>query len=211
MRPQQFYYLYCNMKHIVLSVALLVTLNVCAQQLKYNNIAQYDADILANPQNPDLYFARAELKKNYLDFKGAVKDYETAIKKKSTYAAQAHYALGMLAMNYNSYPTIGKPVIAIGYSPANTHFTKAIELDTNYADAYFQSAKCKFYLDKYQQGILYFTKAIQLKAELAPEAYYYRGLCKSSAHDVNGACLDFSKAASLGNIYGTEMRERICR
>ncbi|HXU27156.1 MAG TPA: hypothetical protein VN698_07980 [Bacteroidia bacterium] len=198
------------MKNTVLSLILFFSLHTWAQSNSSDNIAQYDSQILANPKNADLYFERAKLKQNYLDFKGAVKDYKTAIKQKSKYAAQAHYALGMLAMYYSSYATIGKPVIATGYSPANTSFTKALELDANYADAYFQSAKCKFYLNKYQQGIAYFTKAITLKAQLAPEAYYYRGLCKVNANDKNGGCADFSKAVSLGNVYASEMLERFC-
>lgn len=198
------------MKNTVLSLLLFFSLHTWAQSKFNDNLAQYDNQIAANPQNADLYFQRAQLKKEYLDFKGAVKDYKTAIKKKSKYAAQAYYALGMLAMYYSSYATIGKPVIATGYSPANKSFTQALKLDTNYADAYFQAAKCKFYLNKYQQSIAYFTKAIALKYELAPEAYYYRGLCKANTNDKNGACSDFSKAQSLGNTYGADMRERIC-
>ena len=200
------------MKHVLLSITLLFTFNVWAQQSKFNdNLAQYDKDILANPQNGDLYFERAKLKQNYLDFKGAVQDYKTAIKKKSQYAAKANYSMGMLAMNYSSYPTIGKPVIATGYSSANNYFTDAIKLKPDYADAYFQAAKCKFYLNKFQQAIEYFSKSIELKSELTSEAYYYRGLCKSNSNDKIGACSDFSKAVSLGNVYGTDMLERFCR
>jgi|GEM_PF-2709510 len=201
------------MKNNLLAILILFSLSVCAQRTKYNDdIADYDKQILANPQNPDLYFERAELKEDYLDYKGAVKDYKTCIKKKSKYAAQAYYAMGMMALSTaGNIFAAPPPGISVGYSPANTYFTKAIEIKPDYADAYFQAAKCKFYLGKQTQAIEYFTKSIQLKADLAPEAYYYRGLCKSNSRDKDGACLDFSKAVSLGNTYAGDMRERICR
>ena len=64
---------------------------------------------------------------------------------------------------------------------AAQEFTKAIELDPDYAAAYYNRGFAYGKLGQYQRGIEDFDKAIQLDPDYA-ENYYSRGL----AHDMLG-------------------------
>lgn len=51
---------------------------------------------------------------------------------------------------------------------------------------------------KYTEAIVYFSKAIEEKNDLAP-AYYYRAYCYCQLKNPEAACPDLEKAASLGH------------
>ena len=55
--------------------------------------------------------------------------------------------------------------------------TKAIELNPNYAKAYYNRGIAKFDLQDYKGAIADYTKAIELNPNYA-KAYYNRGIAK---------------------------------
>ena len=77
-------------------------------------------------------------------------------------------------------------------------FTKAIELNPDYAYAYYNRGYVKCNLEDYKGAIADFTKAIELNPDFAL-AYVNRGISKENLNDLNGACADWRKAASLGD------------
>ena len=77
-------------------------------------------------------------------------------------------------------------------------YTKAIELNPNYAFAYRERGYSKHYLKNYSGAISDYTKAIELNPNYT-DAYSNRGLSKYYINDLNGACEDAKKAISLGN------------
>ena len=83
-------------------------------------------------------------------------------------------------------------------------FTKAIELDNNYSDAYFNRALSYLHLKEFKSAIGDFTKVIALNPK-DYQAFSQRGTAKFQSGDKKGACSDWSKAGELGyfKIYDT--------
>ena len=72
-------------------------------------------------------------------------------------------------------------------------FSKAIELDSAYVDAYFKRAELKDDFKEYQGAIDDYTKVILLNSKLK-DAYYNRGISRFKLNDNEGACNDWKKA-----------------
>ncbi len=90
-------------------------------------------------------------------------------------------------------------------SGAIADFTKAIEINPNYAKAYYNRGEAylsraeeKDDLDDYSVAIADFTKAIEINPKYA-EAYLSRGVAKCDSGDEAGACEDWNKAGELGD------------
>ena len=83
------------------------------------------------------------------------------------------------------------------YSGAIADYTKAIEINPNYAKAYNNRGISKKNLKDYYGAIADYTKAIEINPNFA-DAYYNRGITKEYLGDLNGACADLKKAAELG-------------
>ena len=84
------------------------------------------------------------------------------------------------------------------YYGAIEDYSKAIELDPDDADAYYNRGVAKKKLKDYYGAINDYSKAIELKPDYA-DAYVNRGISKEDLGDLNGACADWKKAASLGH------------
>ena len=80
-------------------------------------------------------------------------------------------------------------------------YTKAIELNPNYAEAYFNRGNVysyrNNYLKSYSQAIADYTQAINLNPNFA-SAYQGRGLCYKAIGRNSEAEKDFAKATELG-------------
>ena len=98
------------------------------------------------------------------------------------------------------------------YSGALSDFNKAIELDPNYDKAYYNRGKIQVYLNNYYDANEDYTKCIEVSSTKAviAAAYVNRGLLKADFDDISGACLDWIKAANLGNAKATKMAAQYC-
>ena len=76
-------------------------------------------------------------------------------------------------------------------------FIKAIELDPENAEAWFQKANCYADENNYPQAVSDYSEAIRLNPNYA-DAYFNRGQIKYYQHDQEGSCADYLKADSLG-------------
>lgn len=83
-------------------------------------------------------------------------------------------------------------------------FSKAIELDSMYAEAYLGSGCAKLNLLDFNGAIAEFSKAIEIDPKYA-EAYHNRGLTKIESGQKNRGYQDLNKARELGfsKAYGT--------
>ncbi len=87
------------------------------------------------------------------------------------------------------------------YKEAMKCFTKAIELDSNYADAYLERGDCEYQLFYNVNSLQDYNKGIELDSS-SPVAYSGRGIIKLSFNDYSGALQDFSKAIELSPSCG---------
>ena len=77
------------------------------------------------------------------------------------------------------------------------------------AEEYFNLGKSKIPFD-YEGAIPYLTKAIELDPNYAL-AYSHRGDAKYALSDIDGACLDWSKAVELGYADAYEYIKKYCK
>ena len=83
------------------------------------------------------------------------------------------------------------------YQDAISDFTKAIEINSKYEEAYLYRGLAKSDLDNHKDAISDFTKAIEINPKVA-NVFYYRGIVKETKGDKKGFCSDVKKALSLG-------------
>ena len=84
------------------------------------------------------------------------------------------------------------------YQGAIADYSKAIEINPQYAYAYINRGNAKSDLGSYQGAIADYNKAIEIDPQDA-DAYYNRGNAKELVRDLKGACADWRKASSLGD------------
>lgn len=97
------------------------------------------------------------------------------------------------------YSYCGRAKFSIGVNEgAIVDYTKAIEINPEYADAYYNRGTAKSALNDQDRAIVDFTKAIEINPEDA-DAYYNRGIAKSGIGDNNGAIEDYSKSIEIND------------
>ena len=82
------------------------------------------------------------------------------------------------------------------YEEAIINFTKAIEIDSKYIDAYRSRASARIWINDYEGIVNDHTKIIELNSEDS-DAYESRGRAKASLNDYIGAIEDFNNAIEL--------------
>lgn len=86
-------------------------------------------------------------------------------------------------------------------------YTKAIELNSHFAEAFCNRGYAKYLLGEKEDALLDYDKAIELSPNM-PEAYNNRGNAKESLGDENGAIEDFDKAIELNPDYAKAYNNR---
>jgi tetratricopeptide (TPR) repeat protein len=82
-------------------------------------------------------------------------------------------------------------------SQALADYRRAIELNPKAWDIYFSRAKIYMEQKKFEPAKEDLDMAIKYNKEKFGEGYYLRGSCKDALKDVDGACADLKKAASM--------------
>ena len=140
------------------------------------------------------YFYRAyNAPANSHQFK--IDNYDMCINLNYKYKSSAYYNRGISKKNLKDY------------QGAITDYTKAIELDPDYADAYINRGISKRNLKDYYGAITDYTKAIELDPDDA-DAYNNRGVVKDDLKDYYGAITDYTKAISLDPDYASAYNNR---
>ena len=122
-----------------------------------------------------------------------------------------------LLVSFSSFGQTSEEYLNRGISKANLQdytgaiadYTKAIEIDPNYALAYVNRGISKANLQDYTGAIADFTKAIEIDPNYA-DAYGNRGVSKEILGDLNGACADWKKAAALGHTKAAQWVANQC-
>jgi tetratricopeptide (TPR) repeat protein len=94
---------------------------------------------------------------------------------------------------------------------ALTDYNKAIQLSPKSWDIYYSRGMVYMEQEKYQQALDDFSMAIKYNKEKFAEGYFMRGACKDALKDIEGACNDLKKAASLHHQEAIHRVEKYCK
>ncbi|MGP8214494.1 MAG: tetratricopeptide repeat protein [Bacteroidia bacterium] len=171
-----------------------------------------------------IIFKEAVEETNMQLFSDAVNDYDKIIKQDSGYAI-AYLAR---AVNYckememlsrfnedeqytlvnNTYKIV-KETKNDKYEMALADFSKLIQIEPDFAFAYYNRAYVKYKLQDFNGAVDDYSKAIQIDPDMA-DAYYNRGLLLFCLGDKLNSCQDFSKAGELGRTEAYVLIKRYC-
>lgn len=119
------------------------------------------------------------------DFKGAIKDYDKAIKADKN--------------NKNAYYNRGTCELALkDFKAALQDFSKTVELDPEFVTAYYSRATVFVSQGKYLEALPDLDKAIELNPA-TPNALTLRGQIRAQTGNKQGACEDFDQAKKIGD------------
>jgi tetratricopeptide (TPR) repeat protein len=149
-----------------------------------------------DPNQSAAYYLRGNIKDNFEDRHGAMKDYNLAIEKNPKFT-EALYARGNVKMKLQDY-----------YGAVDD-YSVAITLNENFVEAYFNRGKAKQYLQAYQDAINDCTKIIQINPKNA-SAYSMRGILRIEFGDTKNGCLDLSKAGEMGDLKAYDLIKEHC-
>jgi tetratricopeptide (TPR) repeat protein len=149
-----------------------------------------------DPNNSAAYYLRGNIKDNFEDRHGAMKDYNLSIEKNPKFA-DALFARGNVKMKLQDY-----------YGAVDD-FTAVIAINENFVEAYFSRGRAKQFLQAYQDAINDCSKIIQINPKNA-DAYIMRGILRIEFGDGKNGCLDLSKAGELGDLKAYELIKEKC-
>lgn len=123
-------------------------------------------------------------KHNQQDYKGAIKEYDKAIKADK--------------INIVAYFNRGSCHLALkSFKAAMSDFDQAIELDPKYARAYYSRATVYASQEKYVEALPDLDKTIELDPT-TQNALTLRGQIRAQSGNTKGGCEDFYQAKSMG-------------
>ena len=152
-----------------------------------NKIAEYDAAIRLNPDNPFVYFWRGFVNNDLAKYDAALADCDTAIRLKPDFAL--------------AYSERGVTKSRLGYKIAATQdHGVAIQLRPDYAIFYYNRGVAKRKFGKYDAAIEDFDTAIKLRPNDAL-VYRNRGVAKHKLGQHTSAISDYDTAIRLQPDY----------
>jgi tetratricopeptide (TPR) repeat protein len=149
-----------------------------------------------DPNYASAYFLRGNIKGNFDDRHGAMKDYNIAIDKNPKFE-DAYFARGNVKMKLQDY-----------YG-AIADYTSCITINENNINAYFNRGKAKQFLLAYQDAIHDCSKIIEINPKNV-DAFFMRGILRIEFGDMKNGCLDLSKAGELGDLKAYEVIKEKC-
>jgi tetratricopeptide (TPR) repeat protein len=174
-------------------------------------------DVVATAPKPDDFLIKAYEKYEKKDFRGALVEYNQAIKLDPNYA-DVYYSRGAIRYelgdkqgaiaDYNQAikinPNYAKAYYNRGLASyelgdkqgAIADYNLAIKLDPKYADAYIGRGTARYKLEDKQGAITDYNQAIKINPTSA-EAYYNRGLVRDDLRDKQGAMNDYTQAIMI--------------
>lgn len=150
-----------------------------------------------NPANPEAYYNRGRARNNLEDYLGAMLDFNIALKAKPKeirfYRARAKAKSGLR-----------------DYRGAIKDLDMAIRLSKGKnMDLVFERAEAYINLKDFISAVQDLDRVVKTRPN-DPSAYNARASIKLQGGDLNGACLDWSKAGELGDVNAYSMIRKHC-
>ncbi len=159
-------------------------------------IAYFNQYIELDATSPFAYFNRAAAYKEKHLYELALADIDDAILIEDE-IPYLHYVKGnILLESGNAHDAI-------------TAFESALDIDSNYPEAYYNIAIAYFDLELYKKSLPYLDRAIEIDPYFG-EAYYSRGLANNAIFNFERACIDMDQAAHMGVQPATAWMESHC-
>lgn len=147
-------------------------------------------------QTAQEYFQSGIAKHKQQDFKGAIKDYDQAIKADKEYK-DAYFNRGTCELGLKDYKSAMKD------------FTKTIELDPAFAKAYYSRATVFVSQEKFIEALPDLDKTIELDKTI-PNALTLRGQIRFQSGNKKGAIEDFNTAKQIGDKQADKYLAKYC-
>jgi tetratricopeptide (TPR) repeat protein len=130
------------------------------------------------------------------DFKGAIKDYDKAIKDDKT--------------NKDAFYNRGTCELALkDFKSAMTDFNKTIELDPKFVKAYYSRATVFVSQEKYSEALPDLDKTVELDPTTL-NVLTLRGQIRAQTGNKKGACEDFNQAKQIGDKQADKYLSQFC-
>ncbi len=147
-------------------------------------------------QTSEEHFQNGISKHKEKDFKGAIKEYDKAIKADKE--------------NRDAYFNRGTCELALeDFKSAIADFTKTIEIDPEFAKAYYSRATVFVSQEKYLEALPDLDKTIELDPT-TPNALTLRGQIRAQTGNKKGACEDFNRAKEIGDKQAAKYITQYC-
>ncbi len=174
-------------------------------------INKLSAQIADEPNNCDLYFARALEFALVLDFNSAIDDLNKTLQLKNNfsiaYFTRANLRHKLIEYHINNQLSIdnksGKKIQSstdnykIDFDLIMRDYEKTIQLNPDFSFAYYNKANVYCSLKDYKSALEYYSKAIEIDPDFA-EAYFNRGLNYFYLNEKLPGSIDVSKSGELG-------------
>jgi tetratricopeptide (TPR) repeat protein len=147
-------------------------------------------------QTSDEHLQNGLSKHKQQDYKGAIKDYDKAIKADKN-NKDAFYNRGTCALALNDFKA------------AMSDFTKTIELAPSFSKAYYSRATVYVSQKKYEDALPDLDKTIELDLNF-PNVLTLRGQIRAQTGNKKGACEDFQKAKEIGDQQADKYINQFC-
>ncbi|MDP2302320.1 MAG: hypothetical protein Q8N03_07850 [Ignavibacteria bacterium] len=142
------------------------------------------------------YIERGKIKKDFGDYRGAIKDFTRAIKLDSGNITAIYFRAGAR-------------VKIKDYLGAMYDYSRVIEIDSTDAVAYNLRGNVKDRIGNFRGAISDYTSAIDIDRKYVV-ALINRGFSKYELHERDGACQDWSRAGELGNSVIYKFIKALC-
>ena len=177
---------------------------------------------LSNNEYPPAFFDRGLINLTFVkNYKDAESDFSSTVSLDTNYVdayinranarillqntggalADLHHAMQFRPENAEIYYTIGKAFTnSLQFETAITNFTKAISIDSNYAEAFNDRAYVNFRLNKFDSAMKDCNRAIALN-QLYLNAYYNKGMIYYEERKSDSAIKEFDTTLNLANNF----------
>lgn len=147
-------------------------------------IAQLNREVAKNPQNADSVCKRATARLYRGDVKGALSDYEAAIKINPSHVPALYSRANIWSAMKNTDRAIEE-------------FTRVIQLEPKHALAYVSRGMARFDKTEFEAGVADANKALEIDPEM-PQAFNLRAIIKwEGLGDSEGALVDHTASITL--------------